>query len=52
MNVNIVAKFEDLKTSRFFGLLFKEGPPWLGGRRARKFLKFDPSRLAIKHGFL
>ena len=24
-----VAKFEDLKTLRFFGLLFKEAPSWL-----------------------
>ena len=27
---NIVAKFEDSKTLRFFGLLFKEAPSWLG----------------------
>ena len=31
----IVAKFEVLKTLRFFGLLFKEAPP--EGRWARKF---------------
>ena len=34
----IVGKFEDLKTLRFCGLLFKEAPPWLRSKGQKMFL--------------
>ena len=49
---NIVAKFEDLKTLRFFGLLIKEAPPLLVLTAQKIFLNIDPDRLAKKLNFL